>query len=80
MPRKQDRERPADIELGATVRMNKLRFEQKSGVEASAHGEPAYETEKIDERENLPNEVVPGETYGNAWIKRHVSIRLRGGR
>jgi hypothetical protein len=71
-----DRERPADIELGAAVRMKKLRFEEKSDVEASSHGQPAYETETTDERENLPDEVEPGKTYRNASIKKHVSIRL----
>ena len=71
-----DRERPADIEVGAAVRMKKLRVEEKSDVEARSHGRPAYETETTDERENLPDEVETGETYRNASIKKHVSIRL----
>ena len=68
--------RAADIEVGATVRMKKLRFEEKSGVETSTHGEPSHESETIDERENLPAKIEPGETYRKAWIKKHVSVRL----
>ena len=68
--------RGADLEVGATVRMKKLRFEEKSDVEASTHGRPSYESETIDERENLPAEVKPGETYRKAWIKKHVAVRL----
>jgi hypothetical protein len=74
--KKEDRERPADIELGAAVRMKKLRFEEKSDVETNTQGEPSYESETTDERDNLPDEVEPGETYENAWIEKHVSIRL----
>ena len=68
--------RAADIEVGATVRMNKLRFEEKSDVEASTHGGSSYETETINERENIPAEIKPGETYRKAWIRKHIAIRL----
>jgi hypothetical protein len=76
VPKNVDRERPADIELGAAVRMKKLRIEEKSDVEARSHGGPSYESETTDERENLPDEVETGKTYRNASIKKHVSIRL----
>ena len=68
--------RGADIEVGATVRMKNLRVEEKSGVETSTDGGPSSETETIDERENLPAEIKLGETYRNAWIRKHIAIRL----
>ncbi len=68
--------RAADIEVGATVRMKKLRFKEKSGVETSTHGSPSVESETTDERETLPERIKPGETYRKAWIKKHVAIRL----
>lgn len=76
MPDGEGGRRPADIELGAAVRMRRLRFEEKSEVEASAEGRPSYESETTDQRENLPDEVVPGVIYERAWISRHVAIRL----
>lgn len=76
MSRKEDRDRAPDIEAGATVRMKKLRFEEKFDVVTQTHGSPARETETVDERENLPDEIEPGKTYRNASIRKHVAVRI----
>ena len=56
-------ERPADIEIGATVKAKKLRFTRKPKVRVSPPGR--------SERKNLPDEVEPGVTY------RDVEVRWR---
>ncbi len=77
MPENPERERPPDIEVGATVRMKKVRFEEVSDVEAKGHGEPGYESRPEGERESLPDEVEEGKTYRDAAVHRHLSIRLK---
>ena len=76
MPKDRDRERPPVIEVGATVRMKKLRVEEVSGVETEVHGEPGFETETSSRRENLPDEVEEGRTYRGAVVHRRTSVRL----
>jgi len=72
----QRRERPADIELGATVRADKLRFDEVPDVESDVHGEPGYESESGKERRNLPREVKQGKTYRRVRVWREEHIRL----
>jgi hypothetical protein len=77
VPKRGEPERPADIELGARVRMKKVRFEEAPEVETESHGDPGHETESTRKRKNLPEEIEPGKTYRDAEEQRHVSIRLR---
>jgi hypothetical protein len=74
-----DEPRPADIEVGATVRMKKVRFVHKSGIETKTYGTPSRDSETVDERENLPEELESGKTYRDAWINKHVAVRLNAG-
>jgi hypothetical protein len=72
MSERRDRgEPPADIEIGATVRADRLRFRNKPEVEVEY--EPEEDSDSHAERENLPDEVEPGRTY------RDVRIAWRGG-
>lgn len=70
------RERSADIELGATVRADKLRFDQVPDIESDVHGEPGYESESGEERRNLPRDVKQGKTYRHVKVWRDEHIRL----
>jgi hypothetical protein len=68
-----------DVEIGASVHADSLRFREKPQTEVEVHGEvaepdrrdDAIETTSGSERENLPDEVEPGVTY------RDVSVRWR---
>jgi hypothetical protein len=67
---------PPDVEVGAAVRMKKVRFKEKPEVETRTHVEPGGGAETQTERENLPDEVEPGKTYRNASIRKQTEIRL----
>ena len=75
-----DRDEPvADVEIGAAVRADKLRFKKKPRTKveypARAKGRLAEgvqgESDSQTERENLPEEVEPGVTYRDvrvSWV------------
>ncbi|HYH62399.1 MAG TPA: hypothetical protein VD766_11085 [Solirubrobacterales bacterium] len=63
----------ADVEIGATVRAKKLKFNQKPKTEVRFEAGPDGESDSASERENLPSEVEPGVTY------RDVRVAWRGG-
>ncbi len=79
MARKRPRPKSPDVEIGASVHADRLRFRQKPRTEVEVHGEVVepdrrdddIETTSGSERENLPDEVEPGVTY------RDVSVRWR---
>lgn len=64
-------ERPPDIEIGASARADRVRFEDRPESEVEFHGDSIEETDSGSVRNNLPDEVEPGETY------RKVEIRWR---
>lgn len=74
-----DRADRPDVEIGASVHADRLRFREQPRTEVEVHGEVAepdrrdddIETTSGSERENLPDEVEPGVTY------RDVSVRWR---
>ena len=68
-------ERP-DIELEATVKSRKLRFGGPPSAEVSFHGSPGYEAVSGSERRNLPDEVEPGVTYRDSWVRLRIAARL----
>jgi hypothetical protein len=69
-----DREPPlADVEIGAAVRAQRLRFKKVPETEVEFEHDPDGESDSHTERENLPDEVEPGVTY------RDVRVRWRGG-
>jgi len=63
----------ADVEIGAVVRAERLKFKRKPEAEVSFPGESEADTDSHTERENLPDEVEPGVTY------RDVRVRWRAG-
>ena len=68
-----DREGPADIEIGAAASARRIKFRSKPRTRVEFAGEPEVESDSHTERENLPDEVEPGEVY------RDVRVRWVGG-
>ena len=69
--RRSERERPADVEIGAAVRARRLRFKRKPETHVGFRGEPGIESDSYTARENLPEEVEPGKVYRDVrvgWI------------
>jgi hypothetical protein len=63
----------ADVEIGATVKAKKLRFDKVPETEVSFPGSDDERSGSHTERENLPDKVEPGVTY------RDVKVRWRAG-
>ena len=69
-------DREPDVEISASVRAKELRFECKPEVEVRTFGEPAASGESVSERENLPEELEPGETYRDFAVRWRLAARL----
>jgi hypothetical protein len=68
-------ERP-DIELGATVKAERLQFKEVPDTDVSFHGEPDVESVSGSERENLPDEVEPETEYRDVRVRWRAAARL----
>lgn len=55
-----------DIEIGATVKAKRLRFESPPETEVKVHGD--WRSHSGSERENLPDEVEPGVEYRDVKV------------
>jgi hypothetical protein len=79
-----------DVEIGATVRADKLRFERRPETDVHVHGESHVDdrlaeeigrteiaTESGSERQNLPDEVEPGETYRDVRVSWRAAAKIR---
>jgi hypothetical protein len=66
--RKPSEERPPDVEIGATAKAKRLRFEERPESEVEFTGESIAESDSGSERENLPDEVEPNVTYRDVRI------------
>ena len=64
-----------DVEIGATFKAKRLRFGSKPEVRSRVRVEPG-EWSSRSERRNLPDEVEPGVTYRNAWVRWEGEARL----
>jgi hypothetical protein len=71
--RPRDEEPLADVEIGAAVRADRLRFKRTPETDVSFDAGPDGESDSHTERENLPERVEPGVTY------RNVRVRWQGG-
>jgi hypothetical protein len=81
-----DRDNGPDVEIGASFRAKKLRFNQrpKTEVEFDRRSEvrlegatPEIETASGSKRENLPDEVEPNKTYRDVHVRWGAAARLR---
>jgi hypothetical protein len=85
VPRKgsPDRVEHPDVEIGASVKARRLRFRSKPKSDVDLHGEvrtPEGRGELVtssgSERENLPEEIEPGVSYRDVWVRWQASARL----
>lgn len=70
------REPAADVEIGASARAKRLRFEKKPQTKVEFHGSPQIESDSHTERENLPEEVEPGKTYRDVRVRWTAGARI----
>jgi hypothetical protein len=66
--RKPSEERPPDIEIGATVHADRMRFDRRPETDVEFIGRSVKEDESGSERVNLPDEVEPGKTYRDVRV------------
>jgi hypothetical protein len=71
-------QREPDVEISASVKADELRFECKPEVRVRAHSNHPARAETVSERDNLPDEVVPGVTYRDVAVRWRASVRLKG--
>jgi hypothetical protein len=79
-----DRPERPDIEIGASVKADSLRFREKPRTEVELHGEIAEPDDRDDDidmtsgsqRENLPDEVEPGVTYRDVSVRWQATGRI----
>jgi hypothetical protein len=57
-----------DVEIGASVKADSLRFRKKPKTEVEGNSR--------SERENLPDEVEPGVTYRDVSVRWHATGRI----
>jgi hypothetical protein len=65
-----------DVDVTISVRANELRFEAAPKVNVRFAGEPAIRYSTRTQRENLPEEVVPGVTYRDARVLWDARARI----
>jgi len=66
--KKPSKTRGPDVEIGATVRADSLRFDRQPETEVEFVGRSVEEQDSGSERVNLPEEVEPGKTYRNVRV------------
>lgn len=71
-PRESEADANADLSITAHVTAESLRFEKVPNPRVEFTGQPRRETAWESERENLPQQVRPGETYRNLGITLHI--------
>lgn len=74
----------ADVEIGASVDAEKLRFRRKPKTQVELRGElhePEGDSEvqaaSGSDRQNLPDEVEPGVTYREVRVRWRAAAQLR---
>lgn len=71
-PRETEADASADVSITARVTADSLRFEKVPNPRVEFTGRPRRETAWESEREHLPPQVRPGETYRNIGITLHI--------
>ena len=71
-----DRIAQPDIEIGATVKAKRLRFNGQPETEVRFEGEPEIDCVSGSERENLPETVEPGVTYHDVRVRWRAAAKL----
>jgi hypothetical protein len=68
----------ADIVFTATVRAERLRFEDVPETSVEFHGEPGEESGDGSRRDNMPDQVRKGEVYRNVRVEYVIAAKLLG--
>jgi len=68
----------ADIEFTASLKADKLRFDESPETDVLFFGQPGHESASGSDRTNLPEKVEPGVTYRNVRIDYRLASRLTG--
>lgn len=71
-----DKPENPDIEFTADVKAKELRFEEVPETEVRFTGHPERESASGTDRENLPDEVVPGVTYRDPKVRLRIASAL----
>jgi hypothetical protein len=79
-----DRSEQPDVEIGASVKADSLRFRERPRTDVELHGEVVepsrreeMETASGSERRNLPEEVEPGVTYRDVGVRWRAVARIK---
>jgi hypothetical protein len=72
-----DRQTPPDVELGAMVRANHLRFERVPDTAVEFDGGPGLRSHSGSERENLPDKVEPETAYQDVVVRWGAAATIR---
>jgi hypothetical protein len=67
---------PPDIELRATVRASRLRFERAPDARVEFEGGPDLRSDSGSDRENLPDEVEPETIYRDVIVRWGAVARI----
>ncbi|HKG35892.1 MAG TPA: hypothetical protein VKA89_05585 [Solirubrobacterales bacterium] len=67
---------PADVEIGAAASARRIRFRRKPRTRVEFGGRPEIESDSRTERENLPEEVEPGEVYRDVRVSWAAGARI----
>ena len=65
-----------DLEIAVSVRADEVRLERKPEIRIGAFSNVPATAESVSERENVPDELEPGTTYGKAAVRWHLAARL----
>ena len=71
-----DKRKKPDIEFGARIHAKEMRFREVPETKVEFSGDPGYESEPEERRENLPEEVEAGKTYRNVRVDYRLANRL----
>ena len=75
--KRRDEPRLADIEIDAAAKMKAIRFEKVPETEVRFPDSNEQRSGSHTERENLPDQIVPGVTYREAKIRWRAEAALR---
>lgn len=67
--KKLDQAEVPDVDMSASVRARRLRFEAVPETRVWFEGEPGQRSSSESERENLPEEVEPDVTYRDVTVR-----------
>lgn len=65
-----------DIEISASAKTRRLRFERVPETEVKFRGNPERESVSGTERENLPESVERGVTYRDAGVRLRIASEV----